>query len=121
MVILNVMFAWPVEAGYLAGNPLSLSGQHARRARLWITRYLQPDLSRGVSFEPVHGNNGLALAVHPGLSGWLAYPRAQRQQDGRLFVRREADGHKRWWLEVLGKDDKERLVSATNAMAAAYS
>jgi site-specific recombinase XerD len=28
---------------------------------------------------------------------------------------------KRWWLEVLGKGDKERLVFATNAMAVAHS
>jgi integrase/recombinase XerD len=30
-VILNVMFAWLVNAGYLAGNPLSLSRQRARK------------------------------------------------------------------------------------------
>lgn len=70
MVTLNVMFAWLVEAGYLAGNLLSLLRQHARRAKLWITRDLQPDLSREVNLGPVHGNNGLALAVHPGVSGW---------------------------------------------------
>jgi integrase/recombinase XerD len=40
MVILNVMFAWLVEAGYLAGIPLSLSRQHARRAKPRITLYL---------------------------------------------------------------------------------
>jgi integrase/recombinase XerD len=44
MVILNVMFAWLVQAGYLAGNPLSLSRQRARRAKPRITRYLSPEL-----------------------------------------------------------------------------
>ena len=44
MVILNVMFAWLVQAGYLAGNPLSLSRQRARRARPRIVRYLSPEL-----------------------------------------------------------------------------
>ena len=44
MGILNVMFAWLVEAGYLAGNPLSLSRHRARRAKPRITRYLDPDL-----------------------------------------------------------------------------
>jgi integrase/recombinase XerD len=38
MVILNVMSAWLVKAGYLAGNPLSLTRQPARRAKLRITR-----------------------------------------------------------------------------------
>lgn len=31
MVILNALFSWLVEAGYLAGNPLSLSRQRSRR------------------------------------------------------------------------------------------
>jgi integrase/recombinase XerD len=44
MVILNVMFAWLVQAGYLAGNPLSLSRQRTRRARPRIVRYLSPEL-----------------------------------------------------------------------------
>ena len=44
MVILNVMFSWLVEAGYLAGNPLSLSRHRARKAKPRITRYLDPEL-----------------------------------------------------------------------------
>jgi integrase/recombinase XerD len=36
IVILNVTFAWLVDAG----NPLSLSRQHARHAKPRITRYL---------------------------------------------------------------------------------
>ena len=31
LVILNVMFSWLVQAGYLAGNPLALSRQRQRR------------------------------------------------------------------------------------------
>jgi hypothetical protein len=33
MVILNVMSAWLVKAGYLAGKPLSLTRQPPRGAR----------------------------------------------------------------------------------------
>jgi integrase len=44
MVILNVMFAWLVQAGYLAGNPLSLSRQRACKIPPRITRYLEPEL-----------------------------------------------------------------------------
>lgn len=44
MVILNVMFAWLVQAGYLAGNPLSLARQRARHVKPRITRYLSPEL-----------------------------------------------------------------------------
>ncbi|MBB4519645.1 site-specific recombinase XerD [Paraburkholderia fungorum] len=35
---------------------------------------------------------------------------------GCFFCRRDADGHERWWLEVLGKGDKEGLVPASAEM-----
>jgi hypothetical protein len=44
MVIINTLFAWLVEAGYLAGDPLSLSRQRARRSKPRITRYLDREL-----------------------------------------------------------------------------
>ncbi|MFM0008051.1 integrase, partial [Paraburkholderia dipogonis] len=48
MVIINALFAWLVEAGYLAGNPLSLSRQRARRSKPRITRYLDRELWQDV-------------------------------------------------------------------------
>jgi integrase len=48
MVILNVLFSWLVQAGYLAGNPLALSRQRTRRAAPRITRYLEPGLWQAV-------------------------------------------------------------------------
>ena len=44
MVILNALFSWLVQAGYLAGNPLSLSRQRAKHAAPRITRYLEPSV-----------------------------------------------------------------------------
>ena len=38
------MFSWLVQAGYLAGNPLSLSRQRTRHAAPRITRYLEPSV-----------------------------------------------------------------------------
>lgn len=35
---------------------------------------------------------------------------------GSFFCHRDKDSEERWWLEVLGKGDKERLVPATNEM-----
>jgi site-specific recombinase XerD len=114
----------------LAGNPLSLSRQHARRAKLRITRYLQPDLWQEVNLSsstrcPARptGNDyfrarWLFTLVYP---GGLRIPEVSANTMGRFFARRDADGHERWWLDVLGKGDKERPVSATNAMAAAHS
>ena len=44
IVILNGMFSWLVNAGYLAGNPLSLSRNRQRKAKPRITRFLDDDL-----------------------------------------------------------------------------
>jgi site-specific recombinase XerD len=35
---------------------------------------------------------------------------------GRFFCRRDAHGHERWWLEVTGKGEKDRLVPVTAEM-----
>src|SRR5471032_3052459 len=47
-VILNTLFAWLVNAGYLAGNPLSLSRQRSRKAKPRVTRFLEDDLWQAV-------------------------------------------------------------------------
>ena len=44
IIILNTMFSWLVNAGYLAGNPLSLSRQRQRKAKPRITRFLDDQL-----------------------------------------------------------------------------
>ena len=44
-MILNVMFGWLVNAGYLAGNPPSLSAA-GRRPVPRITRFLDPSSGR---------------------------------------------------------------------------
>ncbi|MDE1181787.1 tyrosine-type recombinase/integrase [Paraburkholderia sp.] len=126
MVILNVMFAWLVEAGYLAGNPLSLSRQRARRAKPRVTRYLPPDLWGEVKAYidglPQHTDRERA---HYGRARWLftllylgglRITEVSENHMGRFFARRDAHGEERWWLEVLGKGEKERLVPATREM-----
>jgi len=45
-VILNTLYALLVNAGYLAGNPLSLSRQRSRKAKPRATRFLEDDLWR---------------------------------------------------------------------------
>jgi site-specific recombinase XerD len=126
MVILNVMFAWLVDAGYLAGNPLSLSRQRARRAKPRITRYLDPELWQEVKLyidtmprqsdrERAHYFRARWLFTLLYLGG-LRIAEVSANTMGRFFGRRDAHGQERWWLEVLGKGDKERLVPATDEM-----
>lgn len=126
MIILNVMFSWLVEAGYLAGNPLSLSRHRARRAKPRITRYLDPDLWQEVKAyiegmpketvrERAHYYRVRWLFTLLYLGG-LRISEVGENTMGSFFCRRDKDGEERWWLEVLGKGDKERLVPATNEM-----
>lgn len=128
MVILNVMFSWLVEAGYLAGNPLALSRQRVRRAQPRVTRYLDPDLWQEVKtyIEGMPKETDRERA-HYFRSRWLFtlfYLGGLRISEvggntmGCFFCRRDRDAEERWWLEILGKGSKERLVPATDEMMA---
>lgn len=128
MVILNVMFAWLVQAGYLAGNPLSLARQRARRAKPRITRYLSPELwlevktwiqamPKETDREREHYARVRWLFTLLYLGG-LRITEVGENTMGRFFHRRDANGEDLWWLEVLGKGNKERLVPATKEMMA---
>jgi site-specific recombinase XerD len=131
LVILNVMFAWLVQAGYLAGNPLSLSRQRARRAKPRITRYLSPELWLEVkTWIQAMPKDTKRQREHYARVRWiftLLYLGGLRITEvgtntmGRFFRRRDANGVDRWWLEVLGKGNKERLVPATAEMMAELS
>lgn len=131
MVILNVMFAWLVQAGYLSGNPLSLSRQRARRDKPRVTRYLPPELWLEVKAwiqempqetdrEREHYARVRWLFTLLYLGG-LRITEVGENTMGRFFRRRDAQGVDRWWLEVLGKGGKERLVPATFEMMAELS
>lgn len=126
MVILNVMFGWLVSAGYLAGNPLSLSRQRQRKAKPRITRYLDPALwaevkqyidrlPRESDRERAHYHRNRWLFTLLYLGG-LRISEVGENTMGAFFCRRDRDGEERWWLEVLGKGDKARLVPATSEM-----
>ncbi|MGF6648547.1 tyrosine-type recombinase/integrase [Paraburkholderia sp. GAS82] len=126
MVILNVMFAWLVQAGYVAGNPLSLSRQRARKTPPRITRYLDPGLwqevkvyiesmPRETTRERFHYCRVRWLFTLLYLGG-LRITEVSDNTMGRFFSRRDAAGCDRWWLEVAGKGDRERLVPATAEM-----
>lgn len=128
MVILNVMFAWLVQAGYLAGNPLSLSRQRAHRTKPRITRYLSPELWLEVKafIQAMPAETEREREHHARVRwlftllylGGLRITEVSTNAMGRFFRRRDANGEDRWWLEVLGKGGKERLVPATAEMTA---
>ncbi|GJH28815.1 tyrosine-type recombinase/integrase [Caballeronia novacaledonica] len=125
-VILNVMFSWLVQAGYLAGNPLSLSRQRTRHAAPRITRYLEPSVWQEVkdfiATMPKQTDREKAHAYRVRWLFTLLYLGGLRIAEvganamGQFFVRHDADGALRWWLTVHGKGDRQRLVPATREM-----
>lgn len=125
-VILNALFSWLVNAGYLAGNPLALSRERRRRPAPRVTRYLDDEMWREVKMTvdalpretPREREHYLRLR-------WLislCYVCGLRVSEiagnsmGGFFRRRDREGEERWWLEVLGKGDKLRIVPATDEL-----
>ena len=120
-VILNTLFAWLVTAGYLAGNPLSLSRQRARKAKPRVTRYLEDDLWQALkhSVEAMPRDTAREQEHHARVR-WLIsllYLMGLRISEvvsnpmGGFFKRRDRDGQERWWLAITGKGNKERVAA----------
>ncbi|GJH36326.1 tyrosine-type recombinase/integrase [Paraburkholderia hospita] len=126
MVILNVLFSWLVQAGYLAGNPLALSRQRTPKAAPRLTRYLEAGLWQEVkNFIASMPQETARDRAHYHRVRWLftlLYLGGLRIAEvggntmGQFFVRRDRDGTMRWWLTVQGKGDRERLVPATREL-----
>lgn len=126
IIILNAMFSWLVTAGYLAGNPLSISRQRNRRSQARITRYLEEDLWQEVKIsidqmpketdrhrEHYFRTRWLLSLLY--LCG-LRISEVVNNQMGGFFCRRDKEGEERWWLEIVGKGNKLRIVPATNEL-----
>jgi integrase/recombinase XerD len=117
-----------VNAGYLAGNPLSLSRQRARKAKARVTRFLEDDLWQAVKTSiDAMPRDSAREQEHYARVRWLIsllYLMGLRISEvvsnpmGGFFRRRDRDGQDRWWLAITGKGDKERLLPATTELMA---
>lgn len=127
-VILSSMFSWLVNAGYLAGNPLSLSRQRKRSRAPRVERYLDDDLWQEVKAtidalpretprEREHYFRLRWLMTLCYICG-LRITEIAENTMGNFFCRRDQEGMERWWLEVLGKGSKVRIVPATTELMA---
>ena len=124
--ILNAMLSWLVEAGYLAGNPLALSRRKRRLSAPRVSRFLPMEqwevVKSAVQALPTVPERA---RQHASRSRWLVsllYIGGLRVSEicaatmGAFFSQRASDGRERWWLEVLGKGGKTRLVPATGEL-----
>jgi len=128
IIILNTLFSWLVNAGYLAGNPLSLSRQRTGRTPARITRYLEESLwvevkqtieamPQGSRREREHYCRTRWLFSLLYLCG-LRISEVIENTMGSFYYRADINGQKRWWLEVVGKGNKARSIPATNELMA---
>ncbi|MBP6017902.1 MAG: tyrosine-type recombinase/integrase [Burkholderiaceae bacterium] len=126
IIILNGMFSWLVAAGYLAGNPLSLSRQRTRKAKPRVTRYLDEEtwmeVKRTVDALPRESERD---REHYFRLRWLfsllylcglRISEVTQNTMGGFFCRRNQNGEELWWLEVTGKGDKTRIIPATHEL-----
>lgn len=126
--ILNAMFSWLVEAGYLAGNPLALSRRKRRHAAPRVSRFLPEahwELAKAaIEAMPASSEREKLQASRTRWLFSLLYIGGLRVSEicaagmGGFFCRRGVDGRERWWLEITGKGSKTRLVPATGELMA---
>jgi len=124
--ILNCLFNWLVQAGYLAGNPLALRRRKAVARQAQVSRFLPQHHWEQVraTIEMLPGNTP-RLAKRAARFRWLfslLYIGGLRLSEvcnhsmEDFYSRRGADGRDRWWLEICGKGHKTRLVPATDEL-----
>lgn len=127
MVTLNGMLSWLVQAGYLAGNPLALSRQRRSAPAPRVVRFLEDDLWAEVRSTivllPQETDRQRASYQRARWVFSLLYLCGLRISEvvvntmGGFFSRTDPKtGELRWWLQIIGKGGKERLVPATNEL-----
>ncbi|MDG4551341.1 MAG: tyrosine-type recombinase/integrase [Candidatus Contendobacter sp.] len=126
MIVLNTLFSWLVTAGYLVGNPLALSRRRTRLASPHVTRYLTNDLwavvkatieslPQGTCRDHAHYHRVRWLFSLLYLCG-LRISEVAGGTMGQFLQRINQDGREYWWLEVVGKGGKVRLVPVTDEL-----
>jgi integrase/recombinase XerD len=125
-VILNGMFSWLVNAGYLAGNPLSLSRNRQRKAKPRVTRFLDDELwnevkltvesmPRETNREREHYHRARWLISLLYITGIRISEVAENTMGG-FFGRVDKENEIRYWLEITGKGEKTRIIPATKSL-----
>ncbi|MGF7000812.1 tyrosine-type recombinase/integrase [Paraburkholderia sp. GAS32] len=128
LIILNGMFTWMVDASYLRGNPMALLRQRGKHTAPRVTRYLSMSLWDEVkAFVGQLPEDTAVQQAYAARCRWLTtlfYLQGMRLSEvaaGKMgdFSRRlGADGREQWWLDILGKGDRERIVPASPELIA---
>lgn len=124
--IINAMFSWLVEAGYLAGNPLSLRRLQKRQGPKHTSRFLPyqhwNEVKATILAMPRQTQRQSSHAARCRWLFSLLYLGGLRVSEmtsatmGGFQCHRDHEGFDRWWLEVTGKGGKTRLVPVTGEL-----
>lgn len=125
-IIVNSLFSWLVEAGYLARNPLSLSKRKKQPTLKHVTRYLTLEQWRSLveSIDSLLQESDRERRTYARYR-WvvrLAYITGMRISElcentmGGFEERKGNDGKRRWFLTIVGKGNKPREVAATGEL-----
>ncbi len=124
--ILNGMFSWLVQAGYLASNPLALRRRTRAPAPTVMQRFLTPEqwheVQGCIEGMPRRSDLDAAKAARARWLFSLLYLTGLRASEvrqlrmGDFYEVRDAAGRPRWWIHVLGKGNKPRQVPATDEL-----
>ncbi|WP_052409453.1 tyrosine-type recombinase/integrase [Paraburkholderia oxyphila] len=128
VIILDSLFSWLVDAGYLRGNPLSLLRQRRRRPADRVSRYLPAVMWQHVKdYIAAMPEEEPSQCREKARARWLItlfYLMGMRLSEvaaGTManFLRElGADGTPRWWLEVVGKGLKYRRIPVSEELLA---
>ncbi len=127
MTIINGLFSWLVEAGYLAGNPLSLRRRRRATGNNRTTNRFLPDahwtaVREAIEAMPRSTGREADVANRARWVFSLFYLGGLRITElctammGSFEVVTGSDGKARWWLTVNGKGNKIRTVPATDQL-----
>lgn len=126
LVVVNALFSWLVQAGYLAGNPLSLARRRRSKTAPRPTRLLDVEVwdvvKATINAMPLDTSRERATHARARWVFSLFFLCGLRISEivgntmDNFFRRDDRTGEARWWLEVTGKGDKTRLVPATSEL-----
>lgn len=120
MVIINMMFSWLVEAGYLLGNPLSLSRYRRTKDKRGVTRYIEREVIEHI-LDSIHRMPARTdeERMEKARRRWLIvllYQTAMRISEvainrmGQVRRFKDSEGKDIWAIDVLGKGNKWATV-----------
>lgn len=120
MIVINVMFSWLVQAGYLRGNPLALMKHRRTKDKRGVTRYMDREVIENLldSIEAMPSDTD-EQRMEMARRRWLVvllYQTAMRISEvsinkmGQVRRFKDKQGKEIWGLDILGKGDKWATV-----------